>query len=189
VPADDGSSHHIIGDVREVIKEEWAGAILFPDCTYLTVSGLHWNKRRPERAAKTEQAIAFVEELWSHRDRIGSMAIENPVGCLSTRSTLGKPTQIIQPNWFGADASKATCLWLHNLPKLWPTKGVLPRMINGKPRWGNQTDSGQNKLPPSDDRARLRSETYPGVAEAIALQWAGFFSGAAPVPATIGGGE
>lgn len=171
VPADDGSPYHIIGDVQEVIKDDWSAAILFPDCTYLTVSGLHWNKRRLERAAKTEAAIEFVERLWAHRERIGRMAIENPIGCLSTRSSLGKPTQIIQPHWFDADASKATCLWLHMLPKLLPTKPVAPRRINGKPRWGNQTDSGQNKLPPSEDRARQRAETYPGVADAMALWW------------------
>jgi hypothetical protein len=156
------------------------GAILFPDCTFLTVSGLHWNKRRHERAALTDQAIAFVEVLWAHRTRIGKMAIENPVGCLSTRSVLGKPSQVIQPWQFGDDASKATCLWLHGLPMLEPDmeKSFPPRIIEWPPesgkfrsRWGNQTDSGQNRLPPSPDRARLRSETYAGVAFAMA-QWA-----------------
>lgn len=148
---------------------------MFPDCTYLTVSGLHWNKRRPEREALTVAAIAFVEELWSHRHRIGRMALENPVGCLSTRSNLGKPAQIIQPWEFGDDASKATCLWLHGLPPLDrnPKNFISPRYSSsGRPRWSNQTDSGQNKLPPSPDRAKLRSDTFPGVAAAMAKHWA-----------------
>jgi hypothetical protein len=180
VPADDGSNHHIVDDIRAVIKRQWAGAILFPDCTYLTVSGLHWNARDPERSAKTDAAIAFVEELWSHRIRIGRMAIENPVGCLSTRSTLGRPAQTIQPYEFGADASKRTCFWLHGLPILrggvrHPGRQVEWPAGSGQfvERWGNQTDGGQNKLGPSPDRAKLRSETYPGIASAMAAQWGG----------------
>jgi len=69
------------------------------------------------------------------------------------------------------DASKATCLWLDRLPRLVPTKLIAPRMVNGKPRWGNQTDSGQNRLSPGPNRARDRSETYPGIAAACAAQW------------------
>lgn len=175
-PADDGSSDHICDDIRTVIQRpEWTGAILFPDCTYLTVSGLHWNKRDPNREAKTVEAIRFVEGLWMHRHRIGRMAIENPVGCLSTRSVLGGASQSIQPYDHGADASKRTCLWLYNLPLIRPTKRAPGRLVewSGKTveRWANQTDSGQNRLPPSADRARQRAETYPGVAAAFADQW------------------
>jgi hypothetical protein len=172
-PADDGSPHHIQGDVLEAIKGEWGGAIVFPDCTYLTVSGLHWNVRRPERSLKTDAAVAFVEELWAHRHRIGRMALENPRGCLPTRSSLGKPSQVIQPHQFGHDASKATCLWLYGLEALAinPANQVAPRIVGGRPRWANQTDSGQNRLPPSPDRARLRSETYAGIAAAMTA-WA-----------------
>ncbi len=178
-PADDGSNHHICDDIRVVIRRpEWTGAILFPDCTYLTVSGLHWNKRDPDREAKTVAAIEFVEGLWAHRHRIGRMAIENPVGCLSTRSELGKPSQSIQPNEHGADASKRTCLWLYKLRLITPTNRVPGRMVewprgSGKmvERWANQTDSGQNRLPPSADRAKKRAETYPGVAAAMAEFW------------------
>jgi len=68
-------------------------------------------------------------------------------------------------------ASKATCLWLFNLPCLIPTKIIPPRMINGRQRWANQTDAGQNKLPPSDDRAMQRAATYPGISDAFADQW------------------
>jgi hypothetical protein len=103
------------------------------------------------------------------RCNIPRTAVENPVGCISTR--IRKPDQIIQPWQFGEDASKATCLWLSGLPKLVPTGHVAPRMVNGKPRWANQTDSGQNKLGPSDDRWKLRSATYPGIANAMATQW------------------
>ena len=71
----------------------------------------------------------------------------------------------------GHEASKATCLWLQGLPKLEHTEYVAPRMVNGRPRWGNQTDSGQNKLGPSQDRWAKRSLTYQGIADAMAEQW------------------
>jgi hypothetical protein len=97
---------------------------------------------------------------------IPRIAIENPVGIISTR--IRKPDQIIQPWWFGDDASKKTCLWLKNLPKLVPTD------IIKKERYSNQTPSGQNKLGPSKDRLKLRSITYPGFAKAMAWQWSKF---------------
>ena len=150
---------------------EWDMLIAHPPCTYLSVSGLHWNKRRPMRDAYTQNAIKFVEVLWNCG--ISKIAIENPVGVLSTRSTLGKPTQIIQPYEFGEDASKRTCLWLKGLPKLKATQMVAPRMVDGKPRWANQTDSGQNRLGPSETRGLDRSRTYQGIADAMADQWGG----------------
>jgi hypothetical protein len=135
-----------------------------PPCTYLAVSGLHWNKRRPERALLTEEALEFVRLLLDAP--IPLIALENPVGCISSR--IRKPDQIIQPWQFGHDASKATCLWLKGLPLLQPTD-VLP---GGRAaRRANQTASGQNKLSPSKDRWKLRSLTYPGIAEAMATQW------------------
>lgn len=175
-PTEIHGPHHQ-GDVRDILDDGWDAAILFPDCTYLTVSGLHHNKRNPDRQRKTEEAIEFVEELWG--SDIPCIAIENPVGCLSTKSCLGKPTQIIQPWQFGEDASKNTCLWLKKFPKLLPTKLAYPRMVMagehaGKLRWANQTDSGQNCLPPSEDRAKIRSITYQGVADAIGDQWGAF---------------
>jgi len=100
---------------------------------------------------------------------IPHIALENPVSIISSR--IRKPDQIIQPYHFGHDASKSTCLWLKNLPKLLPTDPVPPRIVNGKPRWANQTDGGQNKLAPSDDRWKLRSTTYKGIAQAMANQW------------------
>jgi hypothetical protein len=169
LPAEDDQEWHIKGDVRDVLLAKWDMMIAHPPCTYLCSSGLHWNKRRPERQAKTEEALAFVNTLMDAN--IPKIAIENPVGCINTK--IMKPAQKIQPWQFGHDASKATCLWLNNLPLLKPTLLVPPRIVNGKKRWGNQTDSGQNKLGPSEDRWKERSRTYEGIAQAMAEQWAG----------------
>lgn len=158
---------HYQGDVFDIINDGWDLMIAHPPCTYLCSSGLHWNKRRPERAALTEEALVFVQRLMDAPIR--RLAIENPIGCIGTR--IRKPDQIIQPWMFGDDASKATCLWLNGLMPLYPTQMVKPRIVDGKKRWGNQTDSGQNKLPPSDDRWKIRSETYIGIARAMAAQW------------------
>ena len=153
--------------VSEMLKWKWDMILAFPPCTYLCSSGLHWNKRRPERKAETEKAISFVRLLMEAN--CPKIAIENPVGCISTR--IRKYDQKIQPYHFGEDASKGTCLWLKGLPHLVDTEYIKPRIIDGKPRWSNQTDSGQNKLAPSKDRARLRSKTYLGIAKAMAEQW------------------
>jgi len=158
---------HYQGDVFDVIGDGWDLAVFHPPCTYLAVSGLHWNRRDPERATKTEEALEFVRRLMAAP--IERIALENPISCISSR--IRKPDQIIQPHQFGHDASKATCLWLKNLPKLTPTCHVAPRMVKGKPRWANQTDSGQNRLGPSDDRWKTRSTTFRGIAEAMAAQW------------------
>jgi hypothetical protein len=147
--------------------------VAHPPFTYLCSSGLHWNRRRPERAQHTEMALEFVRLLMAAP--IPRIAIENPVGCISTR--IRKPDQIVQPYQFGDDASKRTALWLKELPPLRQTAFVEPRMIDGKPRWSNQTDSGQNRLAPSDDRWKLRAETYVGIATAMARQWGGMNSG------------
>lgn len=167
--ADDESAFHYKGDVREIINNGWDLMIAHPPCTYLSVSGLHWNTKDPERAKKTEEALDFVRFLLSAP--IDRIALENPVGCISTR--IRKPDQVIQPYEFGHDASKRTCLWLKNLAVLQKDskRYVEPRLVHGRPRWGNQTDSGQNKLGPSEDRWMLRSITYQGIAEAMAEQW------------------
>jgi hypothetical protein len=139
-----------------------------PPCTFLCNSGLHWNARRPGRAEQTEAALRFVRFLLDAPIRF--KALENPVGCISTR--IRRPDQIIQPWLYGDDASKSTCLWLDGLPRLRATSIVSPRLVRGLPRWANQTDSGQNRLPPSEDRWKIRSETYAGIANAMATQWA-----------------
>jgi hypothetical protein len=162
----DSPGPHYQGDVRDVLDHGWDLMIAHPPCTYLSVSGIHWNDRG-RGWDNTDKALEFVRLLMGAN--IPRIALENPVSIISSR--IRKPDQIIQPHQFGHDASKATCLWLKNLPKLLPTGEIPPRVIGGKRRWGNQTDSGQNKLAPSDDRWKLRSTTYKGIAQAMALQW------------------
>ena len=168
---------HIKGDaIAEAYSGKYDMMICFPTCTYLTVSGLHWNKKQPERAKKTEDALVFVQKLMDAP--IEFIALENPVGCISTR--IRKPNQTINPHQFGDDASKRTCLWLKGLPNLIPTNNVAPRLVDGKKRWANQMDNGQNitydennKIVGwNDPRIKgLRSKTYKGIAEAMATQW------------------
>jgi hypothetical protein len=157
--------------------------IAHPTCTFLTCSGLHWNKRQPERAEKTESALLDIERLW--KLPVKRLAFENPKGCIPTR--LGekypalKKYQVVQPYEFGHDASKGTCIWSRDedgnpLPPLAPTVRVPGRWCkqkNGRmlERWANQTDSGQNRLPPTEDRWLLRSITYPGIAQAMVKAW------------------
>lgn len=179
---------HYTGDVRDILEDGWDLMIAHPDCTYLCSSGLHWNNRVPGRAQLTEEALDFVRLLMAAP--ISRIAIENPMGRIGT--AIRKADQSIQPYEFGDNASKRTGLWLKNLPLLKPTGFVEPRLVcqdcksvfayghhkclkcgshRYLPRWDNQTDSGQNKLGPSDDRAMLRAKTYQGWADAMADQW------------------
>ena len=167
LPSESPLGDHYQCDVLTILDHGWDLMIAHPPCTYLCASGLHWNKRRPERAQQTEDALDFVRQLLDAP--IARIALENPIGCISTR--IRKPHQTIQPHQFGHNASKATCLWLKGLPLLTPTKHIAPRLVDGRKRWGNQTDSGQNKLPPSADRWKIRSETYQGIADAMSNQW------------------
>lgn len=174
LPAEDGSKYHYQCDVFEAIAlREWDLGIFHPDCTYLTSSGLHWNLKRPGRAAQTEEALVFVQRLLDCG--IPKIALENPVGCIGTR--IRKADQTLQPYEFGEDASKRTCLWLVNLQPLsiyaeerCPGRWV---MYKGKmvERWANQTDSGQNILGPSDTRGLDRARTYPKIAKRMAQDW------------------
>lgn len=162
--------NHYQGDVRDiVIKEHWDLFIFHPTCTYVCGSGIHWNKRVEGRSDKTNQAIEYVKEFWKLANHIPKICMENPIGVLSTQWKRAR--QVIQPYNFGEDASKATCLWLRRLSRLNRTQYVEPRIVDGKKRWANQTDSGQNKLTPSEDRWKERSRTYPGIAAAMAQQW------------------
>jgi hypothetical protein len=166
LPADDGSPFHIQADARDV-GGEWDMMGFHPPCTYLSVSGMHWTRRGLRDPRLTEDALAFVRWCMSHRC---PWYLENPVSIISTQ--IRKPDQTIQPYEFGEDASKRTCLWLHDLPRLVPTLRIPGRMVSaGVERWANQTDGGQNKLGPSDDRWKARSKTYPGIARAFAQQW------------------
>lgn len=157
---------HYQGDVLDILDQGWDLMVTHPPCTFVCSSGLHWNERG-RGWEKTEAALEFVRRLLDAQ--IEKIALENPVGCISSR--IKKPDQIIHPHQFGHDASKQTCLWLKNLPLLVPTENVPPRIVNGKRRWANQTDGGQNKLPPTADRWAIRSRTYPGIAAAMAAQW------------------
>jgi len=160
----DAPGPHYLGDVSDVIADGWDLMVAHPPCTYLSVSGMHWTTRGLRDPKLTEDALAFVQLLLDAP--IKKIALENPVSIISTR--IRKPDQIIQPWWFGHDASKKTCLWLKNLPPLVPTD-KLPG--DNKTRRANQTPSGQNKLGPSADRWKLRSATYQGIADAMVAQW------------------
>jgi site-specific DNA-cytosine methylase len=159
--ASESPGHHLRGDVRQWLTDEWDLLIAHPPCTYLAVSGARWFQ---QRFSEQLHALNFVRILLDAP--IPRIALENPIGVISSK--IRKPDQIIQPWQFGHPESKSTCLWLKNLPKLTPTK-VLPLPKSG--RWANQTPSGQNKLGPSPHRAALRSLTYRGIAEAMASQW------------------
>lgn len=168
---------HYQGDVMDILHLGWDMMLAFPPCTYLCSSGLHWNGNPTSPrygGADTEAALLFVQALL--RAPIKKKVLENPRGCIGTR--IRPASQWIQPYEFGDDASKCTGLWLEGVEPLPidPSVRCPGRMVlqpNGKmvERWSNQTDSGQNKLGPSDDRALLRSKTYPGIADAMALHW------------------
>ncbi len=161
---------HIQGEVLDIRNEEGDMIIAHPPCPYLGLIGIHWNNRIPRRAEKTAKALDFIRTLLG--SPIGKIALENPVGVISTH--IRKPEQYIQPWQFGEPQSKKTGLWLKGLPKLKPTNILSPAgyQKDGKtPRWSNQTPSGQNKLGPSEDRWKLRSITCQGIADAMAAQW------------------
>ena len=188
-PSEDDSPNHYRGDCFDILgRMEFDLMIAHPPCTYLAASGMHWTTRGLRDPTLTEEALEFVTRLMSAP--VPRIAIENPVGAISSR--IRPPDQIIQPYMFGDDASKKTCLWLEGLPQLVPTEYVEPRMVccgkdvhnrdkygcpncNGtkvaKPRWGNQINSGQNRLAPSATRWKERSRTYVGIASAMAEQW------------------
>jgi hypothetical protein len=163
----DAPGPHYLGDVRDVLGDGWDLMIAHPPCTYLAVSGMHRTARGLRDPQLTEDALEFVRLLLAAP--VPRIAVENPVSVISTR--IRRPDQIIQPWQYGHDASKTTCLWLHGLPALRPTQIVEPRIVDGRKRWGNQTDTGQNRLSPSPDRWKRRSATYAGIAAAMAAQW------------------
>ena len=163
----DAPGPHYQGDVLDVLGDGWDLMIAHPPCTYLSVSGMHWTRRGLRDPQLTEDALDFVRLLLAAP--IPRIAVENPVSIISTR--IRRPDQIVQPWQYGHDASKTTCLWLKNLPALQPTQIIEPRIVNGRRRWANQTDSGQNCLSPSPDRWKRRSATYAGIAAAMAAQW------------------
>ncbi len=196
----DKPGKHYQGDVFDIIDDGFDLMIAHPPCTFLTCSAEWAYKDVQKKNIKTgtligaerkqarEEAIEFFMKL-ANAD-IEKIAIENPVGVMSSRWR--KPDQFIQPYEYGHDASKKTGLWLKDLSLLEPTKFIEPRLVccgkvmqdNDKyechdccgdktplPRWNNQTDSGQNREPPSKDRWKIRSTTWQGWADAMANQW------------------
>lgn len=165
---------HLQQDVTEMLKQPWDMIIAFPPCTYLTVSGNRWFniERYGEKAIKRHQdrkeAINFFL-MFANAD-CAKIAIENPVGIMS--SGWRKPDQIINPYQFGDAFEKKTCLWLKGLPCLEPTNVVEPpkrkEFKSGKimPSW--LADSWKLS---KDERSKLRSKTFPGIAKAMAVQW------------------
>ena len=153
---------HIQGDVLPLLEQEWDMIIAFPPCTHLAVSGAaHFAKKIAD--GRQQQGIDFFMKFANAK--CPRMAIENPIGIMSR--IWRKPDQIIQPWMFGYLEQKATCLWLKNLPKLKDTKNVKEEMmklpVNKRMRL--------HYLPPSKDRAKERSKTFPGIAKAMADQW------------------
>lgn len=150
--------HHIQMDVRDVVHRKWDLMIAHPPCTYLSAAGLHYCRNNPERQRMRDSALEFVKFLWAAP--VSKIAIENPVGYLST--AWQKPNQVVRMNWFGhSEAIKPTCLWLKNLPKLEPTDMVEPRRRGKREsEWYSLT-----KCP------KERSKTFSGLAQAMAEQW------------------
>lgn len=188
LPARDESAKHLQGDIWQVaLRQSWDFAVLHPMCTYLTVSaawaygdGPYHQKVKPGTLVGAARRAARDEALDNFRRLLElpfPVAIENP-GSSFVSKAIRKPDQIIHPHQFGDDASKATGFWLTNgVPLLQPTKQVVPRMVDGRPRWENQTDSGQNRLSPSATRWLERSATYPGIAAAMGDQWGRWLNG------------
>lgn len=144
---------HYQGDIMDILDlDHWDLMIAHPPCTYLAVSGARWWANRKQ---EQEEALEFVQRLMDAP--IKKIAIENPIGLISTR--IRKPDQIIQPWMFGHGETKATCLWLKNLPKLVPTD-----IVSGR-------DDRIHRMPPGPNRGKERSRTYQGIADAFAAQW------------------
>ena len=145
---------HYQGDVSDILKDGWDMLIAFPPCTHLAVSGARWFKDK-QADGRQQAALDFVRLLLDAK--IDKIAIENPVSIIS--SHIRKPDQTIQPWQFGHGETKRTCLWLKNLPLLTPTD-----IVDGREQriW---------KMPPSPDRWKLRSQTFQGIADAMAGQW------------------
>lgn len=211
--SDDGIplGRHLVGDLFAVLDNLWASdlwpslGIFHPECTNLT-GAAEWAFADPDydrwpgvgyhqkvkpgtltgmaRREARDAALNLVRRIIALPIR--RKAIENPVGAIGT--AIMPASQRIQPNQFGDDASKGTCLWLFDLPKLKPHSAAPPRIVDdGRPqlglfgtgalRWANQTDAGQNRLSPREDRWKDRSRTFPGIAAAMVRTWAPLVTG------------
>jgi hypothetical protein len=163
LPAEDGSASHITGDALEVIRSSWKTwdlMIAHPPCTHLAVSGARWFK---EKKNEQRDALAFVVRLME--SGIPRVCIENPISVISSK--IRKPDQIVQPWMFGHPESKATCLWLKNLPKLRETRNVKAQMASLPLSQRTRVHFAS----PGPDRWKERSRTLEGIADAMAEQW------------------
>lgn len=154
LPTESSSFNHIIGDVTHYLNSGygWDLIIAHPPCTHLAVSGARWFKDKQKEQA---EALEFVRLLMAANSP--KICIENPISIISSK--IRKPDQIIQPWQFGHGETKATCLWLKGLPKLVPTN-----IVEGR-------EARIHKMAPSENRAKERSRTYQGIADAMAEQW------------------
>tara|TARA_R110002051_G_scaffold313485_1_gene389608 strand:+ start:333 stop:932 length:600 start_codon:yes stop_codon:yes gene_type:complete len=152
IPSDDNSKYHIQDDILNHLDDNYDMLICFPPCTHLCSSGARWFK---DKIPQQKEALEFVKKLLNCN--IDKIALENPIGIISTR--IKKPTQIIQPYEHGHGETKATCLWLKNLPKLKPSNIVKGR------------EARIHNMPPTKNRSKLRSITYFGIAKAMSNQW------------------
>lgn len=168
---------HLQCDVMEVLKLPWDLMIAHPECTRLTVAANKYYKpeysdRFPTIHQDREKAVDFFMKLANCK--IPKIAIENPIGIMSTRWR--KPDQVVHPYFFGEKERKGTCLWLKGLVKLTPTDMVEPSIIYHK---SGRTDSKLHfetlKLP-KEERRKIRSKTFDGFAKAMAQQWGGSVS-------------
>ena len=161
LPCEGDPVWHIQGDaVEAAYNRPWDMMIAHPPCTHLAVSGARWFKKKQR---EQEEALEFVQRLLDAP--IPKIALENPVGAISTR--IRKPDQTIQPYQFGHMEQKKTCLWLKNLPKLVDTHNVYDAMM----QLPKKERERMHYLPPSPDRWKLRSKTFDGIAQAMAQQW------------------
>lgn len=166
LPADDNSPYHIQDDVLKHLDEGWDLMIAHPPCTYLTNAGVTWLHKQPERWEKMRQGAEFFKKLLEAD--IPMIAVENPIMHKYAVEIIGRrQDQVLQPWMFGHKERKATCLWLKNLPKLKPTNDVKGEMLT----LPKNVQQRLHYLPPSKDRWKIRSETYQGIAEAIAIQY------------------
>jgi hypothetical protein len=158
---------HIQDDVLERLNQGWDMMIAFPPCTHLAVSGAAWFAEKRKDGRQQEGINFFMEMINAPIDKI---AVENPVSIMST--VYRKPDQIINPFQFGDPVPKKTCLWLKNLPLLKPTKIVEPEYIIGK-RDGKKYSviHYQSAGKDPEERSKIRSKTFPGIAKAMAEQW------------------
>jgi hypothetical protein len=178
LPDENGSNHHITGDVREILNDGWdLLMVAHPPCTRLCNSGVRWLTAPPKGKTvdqimmELHAAAALFSDLWNAP--IPRICIENPIMHRHAKERIRNytpPTQTIQPWQFGHGETKATCLWLKDLPKLRPTnivEGRVPRV---------------HREPPSPDRWKNRSRTYPGIAQAFADQWGDIEAISVPQP-------